>query len=801
MVTRDQKVSINTGADSPSDGTGSSPGVASKAAPEDSAVESAAEAIVAAISAAERKSSAGGTTPVFRRKKRFPIRALLPVLLAAIVLVLIATLYVAKQQRAANRSESPGREFVSGVSLPDEVADPISSNSSTVDDLLTVPPQELAADPNEQHDASPEIASPEVASPDHSNVSEPAETAPWNLPTSSAPGKEIPHSNGTISFQLQGLIRAVREAVARRDLDAAKQALARALSRADHVNDRNEVERWQLIVSQLEHFWVAVDEAAAGLSPEDTLLYRDVDVHVVLVTGASLTLAAANGEHREFSTDAKTMDPELAVALALRGMRQGGPAATFAAGTFLAVDNTGNRLRARQLLSRSGEQSVPVELLFASVTEKTGRVEGGAALVDQSVEPVLNAAEEERAAEPKRLPVPERNVVSMSVKQIRDAFKGEYDEAAGDRELQLTLANKLLQFGHQTNDDASTRYALFLESRRVATAAFDVGMAFRAIDTMGELYDIDMVRQRKASLEQMAGKVPSRDKVLVGSLLGDIAARAEAAAVTHEYGVALDYLTIAIKCAIKRGVEAEVRRELGDRKERFLVAKKAYAKYAKMQQALNRNAEDPRANDIVGRYLCFTEENWSGGLPLLAKSSNSSLKNIAAEELKQPIDASTQKSLGDAWLKFAESSSGDDQAAAWRRARIWYQRALLELSPLERKQVEDILKRSFESDSSLPQKKSVAQRAYEIDRTLRLYKDKKGWSFNYRGKQEKYMRGKISVNKYRTSSDPWYVLTPDGVLYEFTPPYKTKQFYVVPVTLLTPAYWENPDLLVNAPRP
>ena len=44
--------------------------------------------------------------------------------------------------------------------------------------------------------------------------------------------------------------------------------------------------------------------------------------------------------------------------------------------------------------------------------------------------------------------------------------------------------------------------------------------------------------------------------------------------------------------------------------------------------------DDPEANLMVGKYLCFTKGDWEKGLPLLTKSENSRLKLLAERDVR-----------------------------------------------------------------------------------------------------------------------------------------------------------------------
>jgi len=88
---------------------------------------------------------------------------------------------------------------------------------------------------------------------------------------------------------------------------------------------------------------------------------------------------------------------------------------------------------------------------------------------------------------------------------------------------------------------------------------------------------------------------------------------------------------------------------------------------------------------------------------------------------------------------------------------------------------------------------------YWLRQTYGIYEDAGGYYTNYRGQQEKYLRGKVSANGYSNGGgDFWYYILPNGDLYEFTPPYTTKALTGALVADLGVAVYNDPSLLWNA---
>ena len=85
------------------------------------------------------------------------------------------------------------------------------------------------------------------------------------------------------------------------------------------------------------------------------------------------------------------------------------------------------------------------------------------------------------------------------------------------------------------------------------------------------------------------------------------------------------------------------------------------------------NPEDDLA---AGKRLCFVENKWDKGLPLLVRGSDAELKRLAAAELKENATPQQRLKLGDRWWDFAGNAVGLEWKAAQQRAAYWYRQAV-----------------------------------------------------------------------------------------------------------------------------
>lgn len=110
------------------------------------------------------------------------------------------------------------------------------------------------------------------------------------------------------------------------------------------------------------------------------------------------------------------------------------------------------------------------------------------------------------------------------------------------------------------------------------------------------------------------------------------------------------------------------------------------------QAALKTNPTDPEANLTVGKQICFVEDKWTEGLPMLARGSDATLKQLATEEMRKPTAPEEQAKLGKGWLEFAGTAAGPAWKVSQQRAAHWCREACPKLTGAAKAEVEKVLK-------------------------------------------------------------------------------------------------------------
>lgn len=162
---------------------------------------------------------------------------------------------------------------------------------------------------------------------------------------------------------------------------------------------------------------------------------------------------------------------------------------------------------------------------------------------------------------------------------------------------------------------------------------------------------------RKVQLDQMRKKLANTDEA--AALARAYLSLADDALRANDYELAVGSANSASGVAAKLGDVDLVNYAKG--KERESVRLKG--EFAKVKEAEGKiaNGNDPEARLVIGRFYCFTKEDWATGLPHLAQSSDVNLKGASASELAAKT-SNEQGAAAEEWI--AASTKLPQQRAA-----------------------------------------------------------------------------------------------------------------------------------------
>lgn len=283
-------------------------------------------------------------------------------------------------------------------------------------------------------------------------------------------------------------------------------------------------------------------------------------------------------------------------------------------------------------------------------------------------------------------PVPTEDELGQARHELRELFRADYAEVGAmsakapgaGREKKLALSTRFYDIAEKETDPTK-RYALLDEARRLACEAGDPNAVVKALYALVARFQVDDAQLTLDSLTEAgsAPLVPAYRHKLAEMALGFV----DLAVKRQRFDVAEKFYDQALKAA-KSTHDDFLLQQVKWRHARLADQVKAFDEARPALAKLQEDASDAAANLAAGRYLCFFQEDWDAGRPLLAKGSDADLKRLAERELQPPAEATEQVKLGDAWVAAAR----DEALAPYykMRGRQWYTTALVRLGGLSR---------------------------------------------------------------------------------------------------------------------
>jgi hypothetical protein len=274
---------------------------------------------------------------------------------------------------------------------------------------------------------------------------------------------------------------------------------------------------------------------------------------------------------------------------------------------------------------------------------------------------------------------PDARAIADAEKQVQSLYKEEYSKKAPkDRAF---LGQKLLEQARQSKEAPASQYVLYREAQDNLAQGGELTQSFDAIDEWGRRFVIDAVDWMAKAIAA-AGKVAKTPEEAL-AIGGAHLKTADAAVMADRFDIAEKEAQAAVATAKKVSNVPMISRAMAKVKE-MAEQKSAFDKLKKSRDALAANPDDPDASLAVGRYQCFAKGNWDAGLALLAKGSDTSLKELATKDLAAPKEPEAQLGLGDAWWELGEKSPAPEKATLRSHAVAWYDTALPKLQGLPR---------------------------------------------------------------------------------------------------------------------
>ena len=294
----------------------------------------------------------------------------------------------------------------------------------------------------------------------------------------------------------------------------------------------------------------------------------------------------------------------------------------------------------------------------------------------QAAEETAEVAADDRA-EP-----PSADQIAAAATEIQRVFREEY-AAAKKQTDKAALAEKLLTLVPDSTD-ASERYALLSDARRLAIAAGNPALALQAADALAENFAVDRFEQLAKTAEELADRdLSSAARKEMAEAIEPLAGAALAAG---QFSSGRRLATVGLAAARKAN-QNDLAKSLVRQGKELAAGEKLAASAADARTRLADNPDDPKANETLGKYLCLYVGDWPAGLPHLAKADDAALRAVAELETAADPTPGAQAKLGDAWWDLS-AHGGADADRMRARAGDLYRQAVGSLAGLTKTRIE-----------------------------------------------------------------------------------------------------------------
>ena len=299
-----------------------------------------------------------------------------------------------------------------------------------------------------------------------------------------------------------------------------------------------------------------------------------------------------------------------------------------------------------------------------------------------------------------RRPIPSATAIKSAKSKIAAIFKSDYEmakRATGPTELGLlyALAKEVIKLT-ENESDPDTLYAafevaidiareschegLFLEFVRQFELQFKVDGLQRRAELLSVMRrDLPLAIRNKDKVKAVANKLRQTSKILFRKSIDE-----ERWSIAKE--ICINYRGFCLLCGEKqRAAALKKALSLLEKKE---VEATRFARYVREEKAGSR---DPEKLLAIGKFLCFTKQEWRQGLTYLADANDINFSKLAAADLV--ATESDFMSLGDRWWELAfDAEFFEQRIPLLTRAKHFYWLAMDKSSGLDKTKIEKRLK-------------------------------------------------------------------------------------------------------------
>ncbi len=458
-------------------------------------------------------------------------------------------------------------------------------------------------------------------------------------------------------------LAAMRQAMQQRDLAAARQHFSSA-EKVGLLQNQDQVLRWSDVFKPWEEFWEAVHLGIRECRQGEVLRGSGGMVEVVAKTDETITIRGIQEKGVSSTYSLRTLPVWMAVTLAEKKLPE--QTADLAKAAFFLVDPEGDPQQAAVLCEQSERQGTPPG-------------PGLMAAVQEALAAAPPAKPPATAAGKPRLPVPDKQTQEDERTKLRETLRARLAQARTPADKGV-LAGELLEEAKEVQNQPAACFARLALARDLSLEAGEPRRFREVTEEMARRYDLDLVaEQRRAVIEAADERFPAA----VRSALAHLAIELALEAVQSDSFEDAERLAKAARQYANMPLGIKGRDPNAIRQANELLERMAwYAQQREMAlEAEKKLAQDPadaKAAHTLGMHLALIKEQWERGLPLLVKSDDATIRDLAKAEqaTQRSVTAAEMVKLADQWSAAAAALDAPYQRAARRRAVYWYEMAL-----------------------------------------------------------------------------------------------------------------------------
>jgi hypothetical protein len=280
--------------------------------------------------------------------------------------------------------------------------------------------------------------------------------------------------------------------------------------------------------------------------------------------------------------------------------------------------------------------------------------------------------------------------VAEARRDIRERHRAEF--AKVDPNSRGQLGWRLAMEAGQARDDPIRAFALGSEAQDIYLAMKDIGGLMRVSQPLALATGRSIAGTKGELLEkvfQVDKRWASRPIVYEGPHLIDIALADD------DYETASRLVDLTRRAAEASG-NAPLQDAMAKETERLDRLAREYSQIQPAVAALRGDADNPDANLRVGKFYGGLKGDWELALPLLARSSEQPLRDLAKRDLDTTDDGATLLALAVAWRDHASRAAEPLRTGCLYRAYAVFEEARLCLEAARRHEADDQLRALIE---------------------------------------------------------------------------------------------------------